>query len=79
MTNRNKKQPCSKISTTSLSITSGFPDDNMHTSDDFPTLGDPTRHSVGICRSTTSAVPVVNQKIVKECPSRVLLLSNLKQ
>uniref|UniRef100_A0A0A9CJK9 Uncharacterized protein n=1 Tax=Arundo donax TaxID=35708 RepID=A0A0A9CJK9_ARUDO len=25
----------------------------MRTNDDFPTLGDPTRHSVGVCRSTT--------------------------
>jgi hypothetical protein len=44
---------CTNIKKTELSITSGFPDDNMRTNDDFPTLGDPTRHSVGICRSTT--------------------------
>lgn len=44
--------PSTNIQTV-LSITSGFPDDNIRTKDDFPTLGDPTRHSVGICRSTT--------------------------
>lgn len=36
-----------------LAHTSGFPVDSRRTKDDFPTLGAPTRHSVGVSRSTT--------------------------
>lgn len=33
--------------------TSGFPVESIRTKDDFPTLGAPTRQSVGASRSTT--------------------------
>ena len=45
--------------------TSGFPVESMRTKDDFPTLGAPTRQSVGISRSTTGiALKVCKIKIL---------------
>lgn len=41
--------------------TSGFPDESMRTSDDFPTLGAPTRQSVGVSGSTTGIARKVCQ------------------
>ena len=47
--------------------TSGFPVESTRTNDDFPTLGAPTRQSVGVSRSTTGiARKVYNQLFVTE-------------
>lgn len=47
--------------------TSGFPVESKRTKDDFPTLGAPTRQSVGISRSTTGIA-------LKVCKSEYYIL-----